>query len=59
MAVACSWMVLAVAEHCPEWHRWPHAHGWSWRWLHTVMTGIGGGRMLLNGPGSGSSQVVA
>ena len=27
-------MVLAVAEHCLEWHRWrAHAHEWSWQWL--------------------------
>ena len=31
---ACSRMVLAVAEHGHEWHRWwAHAHELSWQWL--------------------------
>ena len=45
-------LVLAVADH--EWHRRrAHAHAWSWHWQNVAMTGIGGGCMLMNGPGSG------
>ena len=34
VAGACSWFVLAVAEHCHGWHRLrAQAHEWSLQWL--------------------------
>ena len=43
---ACSWMVLAVAAHGHDWHRWrAHAPEWSWQWLFPsggMMGGRGG-----------------
>ena len=41
---ACSWMVLAVAAHGHDWHRWrAHAPEWSWQWLFPS-GGMMGGR---------------
>ena len=57
--IAAATVAEGKAEHGHVWHRWQaHAHEWPWQWQNMVMNGIGGGRMLLNGPGSGSSHEV-